>query len=1206
MINFIKAQENIIKEICNEDVNYKASSLSFIEKTLKVVTNETDKTAFDLIDEYIIDLSLLNKIHNIRKKGNVNKHGIIENDNVINNRQDEFFSLADAMNCLKILNEYLSFIQDNYKNTIETEDFIKLYDEIKKELEKKQIVEKKVAVVKKEIVTVEKPVYKKITSKESKVKINDDYTEVQLLNESNGKGLFINALNIRAYEYAINDILLKKIKNNLALKNEENEVLRSKIKNVYNILYHHLFEDKVFLYFDEEVLIDLIFYQKDIDLIYKYLSLKDEYNLQNRKLFELLCEYIKSNKDDSLKIIINYKKKIKPIYRLWEALSNCLSSNELIEFINDYEDDSEKERLSLKEIEKKYYVKLDNDSLKALKKYPWGLDCICREYINGNEQISYELFLESYINKKTSRDRINKYILYSDKENILEIVKKLEKENISLVSNIYGVGYHSVNKDILKYYIDCNYISNDKYLLDIFEKSLCELDADIIKSLINKIPKVDIDFEEYRISEVKKKNQIEVLGLVLDKFKTIPNNSLSQCFDVNFALSCQLFGDYLLDNLYLLNKYKTMYGRRGGLYFYDESVSKIFEFLIRKASSKRQLELLLFNVIKRRKIAYYDFDEKCINLIKQINKKDVYIKDIMNMLNNFEIQEIFEDNMSLLNNLDKEKNYKIFYADIIIDNYDKEYVDLLFQNRKCSDDEFVRSLLDDCKFEVIKKMYDLGLNFKIKINDSYGRNYGVYDSAWDYYLNQKYSDEIDNDIVAFLSYIKAEQYISKQEIIKNENYKNEDFLDLLLKNEKLYVKTLDYLKENYELKEIYSDLLNTKTNDINVLRKKLFIDELYLNNSKNYDELLSFNITDINKYNISSKHLIKMLNYYEEKNDDNKITKLLKIKNKEFQDYLSTNGFILTKTNNDISSINTKEKEDKYDKNSEISLETKKTEDGYDKNNEISFETKAKKKARVKKKKNIKKFVLETIGYIAMSFLILGMASYLTIGFFLFIFNIEPIGYGLNEFIFHVTASIIVIIMVSIICNKKNLDMIGDGIIIKAWIWLLIFIAISFFIVISFSLDNFYKDLQLFDVNTTDKCTIIELKNNGENSHSISFEDVHYGWYSLYPGSNKKVLLNSDYDGTRYSDNEYTRSRNIYEIKRECNINYELYNPIVYSAYYETAWCGTGDNKYNCSGYRIADSFNLKSGDIVTLVFETTNTNQDLKINSRVITKINN
>lgn len=78
MKNFIKSQENIIKEICNEDINYKETSLSFIEKTLKAVTNETDKSAFDLIDQYITDNELLNKIIHDNKLGITNSEQEIQ------------------------------------------------------------------------------------------------------------------------------------------------------------------------------------------------------------------------------------------------------------------------------------------------------------------------------------------------------------------------------------------------------------------------------------------------------------------------------------------------------------------------------------------------------------------------------------------------------------------------------------------------------------------------------------------------------------------------------------------------------------------------------------------------------------------------------------------------------------------------------------------------------------------------------------------------------------------------------------------------------------------------------------------------------------------------------------------------------------------------------------------------------------------------
>ena len=221
MKSFIKSQENIIKEICNEDSNYIETSLSFIEKTLKAATNEIDKSAYDLIEEYINNDELLNKIHNLRIDANQIKH-----------HKDEEFEYHTAMNYLKTLNQYLDFIQNKFKGTIETVDFIKLYDKTKKELEKKKIVEKKVKVVKKEIITIEKPVYKEIITKGNNVDNNSNYTEVQLLNESNKKGLLYNAIYLKKFNYAI-DILKKKIEHNIKLSSEEEEIISDNIKDIY-------------------------------------------------------------------------------------------------------------------------------------------------------------------------------------------------------------------------------------------------------------------------------------------------------------------------------------------------------------------------------------------------------------------------------------------------------------------------------------------------------------------------------------------------------------------------------------------------------------------------------------------------------------------------------------------------------------------------------------------------------------------------------------------------------------------------------------------------------------------------------------------------------------------------------------------------------------------------------------------------------------
>ncbi len=180
---YLKRQYDIINEILSENNVYLTDAESYIEITLKHISNSSDEYK-NIITNLIKDKVLEKNIHfNIRLKANDRKHETIKSKYF----NDEF-SIKQALNVLKILDEYLEYIDKNYKLDFVYKKFMNIY---KKEsplniVEKERIKKESPLIKKKEEIVEESPlniVEKERIKKESPlIKKKEEIVEESPLN----------------------------------------------------------------------------------------------------------------------------------------------------------------------------------------------------------------------------------------------------------------------------------------------------------------------------------------------------------------------------------------------------------------------------------------------------------------------------------------------------------------------------------------------------------------------------------------------------------------------------------------------------------------------------------------------------------------------------------------------------------------------------------------------------------------------------------------------------------------------------------------------------------------------------------------------------------------------------------------------------------------------------------------------------------------
>ena len=170
---YLKRQYEIIRIILLESNAYLTESASYIEITLKDIT-DSDEDYFSLIKTCIKDKKLEDDIHyKIRLKGNDRKHEK-ENSVFFNNE----FSSNQAAEVIEILDRYLDYINSHFNVNFKYKKFKDIYKEELKKKNEEKIVIKEVPIevekiIEKEIpVEVEKVVIKEVPveSKKSKSK----------------------------------------------------------------------------------------------------------------------------------------------------------------------------------------------------------------------------------------------------------------------------------------------------------------------------------------------------------------------------------------------------------------------------------------------------------------------------------------------------------------------------------------------------------------------------------------------------------------------------------------------------------------------------------------------------------------------------------------------------------------------------------------------------------------------------------------------------------------------------------------------------------------------------------------------------------------------------------------------------------------------------------------------------------------------------
>ncbi len=1075
----------------------------------------------------------------------------------------------------------------------------KYYYDKKEENEKKKIVEKKVEVVKKEIVTVEKPVVKEVYKEIDPSMYNKDYMEITLLNENNNKGIFYNALVVNNYSI-IAESFKSKIEHNIAFNSEELDLINQKLDKLFDYIKYTLYEIELDEYFEYDYIINYL-YQENLEnestLFFKYLSDTKKLKCSNEKICKIIENLFRNNTNNIEKLFVLYKDKIEHTDLLRKTISSCLPDSRFFNYLCVFEYESVLEELTFKEFEEKYNRSISEDTLKHMKKYKWGQNLIVIEYIRNNDKrIPDYIFKECY--SKINTSEIDNDILESGD---LNVIKRLEKLDINFVDKIYQTidnnNFYRVHRDILIYFLKKDRFENIQFINGLFIYSFKEYDYELLELLYlkaspNALDNIDLD-NKILDSKIESYENIKLFKKIYDKFGVIPNKTLNSCINYDIIKTCELFYDYIINNLSIFNKtYQalTYYNRTENKRFYSRSnVIKVLTYFANNISDKNILKSLLLSGLKNFSSSDY-IDQITYELIKIINSKGIYIKDLYQEYNSFfknknnitfDYEDVFKDD-DMFDNLSESYRIPIFTDLFINQNINSKYLDIIIKNSESASNKthyrshyntFLKLLLYKNKYKLFEELVaDGSINF-----DKY--EYGCVIDLISYYINNS-KEGINNKLIILLiaelkKCLKANQYI---EIFNSNTINDMNLLDYLLINNEKYKDVLYYIQNHFNMKEMFGNYLNIKPKNKNEIIKKLFIDHDYYNDINNCKELLFLDYDIIKSLNLNKTATdnIKATIISNESNSVKSISNKLSVDPNYFDD-ISKYEELLQLDVQKINKLNVKSdslikiydylrSNDLVGRKKMLSIDDIKLKEHIKSLKDDDEPTVEKRKSTKQKKKKKGYDFIENLFYIPMffaAFVLMGIVSYA------FSFKVDFVEILTLKIFLYFIVSYVIFKTIYSFCYRNYYSLI----ILTPTIPFLTIVV--FYIV---GVNKFYDSFEITSLEYSDTCTVVKVKGTYFSETHVNFDDIYYGNKALFVGNHKTYTGNINYKPTYTGDS--VSPSNLSEIIEYCNITVPI-DPERYefvSGYY----------KDGVSSAELVDEATFTTDEETTLVFKST------------------